>query len=214
MKKKLILLSLFIGPLLFFLFLATGDYEHKKNPIFSKNVVDIAQFDTISFKEHINIIQFLGSNPKDKSVQLFNYNEVVFKKIAKYKKFQTISFYTEDASAEIEILKKRLAVKAGNKFFKWSFIKLDSLQTTLIFNSLDSDSALDSNLASNRSFIIDKNGHLRGRDDDDEIADGVIKGYDMSSVNELKNKLLVDTKNIFYQFNPGAKSREDRLKGE
>lgn len=214
MKKKILLLSLFLGPLAFFLFLATGDYEHKKSPIFTNKVIDVKQFDSISFYNKINIVMFYGNKPLSKEIQTFNYNEVVFKNIAKYKNFQTVTIYEKNASADIEKLKKQLQPKAGEKFYKWKFVGLSEEEINTVFKSFKTEFNLDNDLSLNYAFIIDKNAALRGRDDDDEVKGGIIKGYDMLSVNDLKNKLLDDTKNIFYQFNPGAKSRAERLKGK
>ena len=212
MKKKIILILLFVGPLGFFIFLSLGDVNFKPCEIFKTNVVDVVTFkkDTLSFKDNINVITFLGKKPLLKDTQLFNLNEVVFKKLDKYKKFQMISFYLKKDDPDIKALKVKLEKTAGSKFYKWKFICLDSTETATLYNSLKTLNSLDSNLASNKAFIIDKKNNQRGRTDDDKMGEEVF-AYDLSSVNDLKNKLLTDTENVFYEQEVSTTSRKERL---
>ncbi|MGY5352490.1 hypothetical protein ACXGQW_07995 [Wenyingzhuangia sp. IMCC45533] len=211
MNKKIILSLLFFGPLAFFIFLSLGEVNFKPCEVYKTDVVDVAEFNksNISFKDNINVITFLGNKPNKMETQVFNINEVVFKKLAKYKKFQLISFYHSNTS-EINIIKSRLEKTAGDKFSKWHFINLDSLQTNKIYNSLKADETLNSNLASDKAFIIDKKNQQRGRTDDDKMGEQVY-AYDMLSVNDLKNKLLTDTENVFYEQEVSTTSRKERL---
>ncbi|MEN8765062.1 MAG: hypothetical protein ACN4EF_08375 [Wenyingzhuangia sp.] len=212
MKKKIILALLFIGPLGFFIFLSLGDVNFKPCEIFNKNIVEIATFkkDTTSFENHINIITFLGNKPEAKEVQLFNINQVVFKKLKKYKRFQMISVHSDLDSLKIKSIQEKLAKTTDDKFFKWKFIYLDSLEITKLYQSLKTLAPLDDRLASNQAFIIDKNRNQRGRTDDDKIGEEVF-AYDLSSINDLKNKLLVDTENVFYEQEVSTTSRKERL---
>lgn len=173
------------------------------------DVVDL-QKDSITFKEHINIIHFLGKHPDSKETQVYNLNEVVFKKLDKYTKFQLISFYVGANNPEIETIKKRLEQTGDDKLYKWKFICLDSVQTVAIYNSLKTKTALDTNLSADDSFIIDKKLQQRGRTDDDKIGEEVF-AYNMLSVNDLKNKLFTDTKNVFYEQEVSTTSRQERL---
>lgn len=212
MKKKIILSLLFIGPLLFFIFLSLGEVNFTPCKTFKTNIPDIATTANvpISFENHINVVHFLGTKPQLKDTQTFNINEVVFKKLAKYQKFQMISFYVGKDNPEIETIKNRLQKTAGDKFYKWKFICLDAMQTTATYTSLKTTEDLDINLASNKAFIIDKKRNQRGRTDDDKIGIDLF-AYDMSSVNDLKNKLLTDTENVFYEQEVSTTSRKERL---
>lgn len=211
MNKKIILSLLFFGPLAFFIFLSLGEVNFTPCEVYKTNVTDVINFNNknISFKENINVVTFLGNKPSKMETQIFNINEVVFKKLAKYKKFQLISFYNSN-NAEIDVIKARLEKTAGDKFFKWHFINLDSVKTNKIYQSLKVDNPLDVNFASNKAFIIDKKNQQRGRTDDDKIGEQVY-AYDMSSVNDLKNKLLTDTENVFYEQEVSTTSRKERL---
>ncbi len=211
MNKKVILSLLFFGPLAFFIFLSLGEVNFKPCEVYKTHVVDVSTFtnNKISFKNNINVITFLGKEPKNMETQIYNINEVVFKKLAKYKKFQLISFYHGNHQ-EIKNIKTKLARTNGDKFFKWHFINLDAAQTTQIYQSLKADEHLERNFASNKAFIIDKKNQQRGRTDDDKIGEQVY-AYDLSSVNDLKNKLLTDTENVFYEQEVSTTSRKERL---
>lgn len=213
MKKRIILLLLFLGPLAFFIFLSLGKVNFTPCVIFKTNITEIAPFndDNISFEGNINIVTFLGNQPNLKDTQIFNINEVVFKKLAKYKKFQLISFYHGTNNTQIKTIKNRLLKTAGDKFYKWKFICLDTEQTNQIYNSLKTDTPLDINLASNKAFIVDKKNNQRGRTDDDKIGENVF-AYNLSLVNDLKNKLLTDTQNVFYEQEVSTTSRKERLR--
>lgn len=212
MKKKIILSLLFIGPLAFFIFLSLGQVNFKACEVFKTNILDVAdlQKENITFKEHINIIHFLGKHPESKETQVYNLNEVVFKKLDKYKKFQLISFYIGRNNPEIETLKNRIEQTGDDKLYKWKFVCLDSLQTATIYNSLKAKAPLDSNFAADEAFIVDKKLQQRGRTDDDKIGEEVF-AYNMLSVNDLKNKLFTDTKNVFYEQEVSTTSRQERL---
>lgn len=212
MKKKIILLLLFVGPLAFFIFLSLGEVNFTPCKIYKTNVIDVNQVtkQNVSFSENINVVTFLGNQPNLKNIQLYNINEVVFKKLAKYTKFQLISFYSGNSLKEIEMIKNRLSKSGNDKFYKWKFVHLDSVQTTKIYHSLKTNSPLDVHLASNKAFIVDKKNNQRGRKDDDKIDDNLFC-YDLSSVNDLKNKLLTDTQNVFYEQEVSTTSRKERL---
>jgi len=213
MKKRILLSLLFIGPLAFFIFLSLGEVNFKPCEIYSKSIIDIPTLssnNTVAFADKISIVHFLGTNPASKDTQTFNINEVVFKKLAKYKKFQMITFYVNSNNSEVQDLQKRLTKTAGDKFYKWKFVCLDSLKTKRLYNALKSNQKLDVNFASNSAFIIDKNRNQRGRTDDDKIGEQVFE-YNMLKVNDLKNKLLTDTQNVIYEQEVSTSSRNERL---
>ena len=70
-----------------------------------------------------------------------------------------------------------------------------------IFNSLNTDISLDSNLGTPYVFIIDRDSNLRGRDDDD----GIKYGYDSRSVADINNNMLDDVKVILAEYRMALK---------
>jgi hypothetical protein len=49
-------------------------------------------------------------------------------------------------------------------------------------------------------YIIDKEGNLRGRDDDEDNLNGRMFGYNSSSVAEINNKMVDDVKVILAEY--------------
>ena len=72
-----------------------------------------------------------------------------------------------------------------------------------VFHSLNVPISLTSDYASPYVFIIDKERNLRGRDDDKE--EGIMYGYDSSSIAELNNKMEDDLKVILVEYRRALK---------
>ena len=76
----------------------------------------------------------------------------------------------------------------------WKFVFLEPVQLQLIFNRLNTPLTLDQNLGSPYVFIVDKDGALRGRDDNGNI------GYDARSVADIHNNMVDDVKVILAEY--------------
>jgi len=70
-----------------------------------------------------------------------------------------------------------------------------------LFNSLNTNLELDSNLGVSYVFIIDRDGNLRGRDD----KDGVKFGYDSRFVADINNNMVDDVKVILAEYRMALK---------
>jgi hypothetical protein len=81
---------------------------------------------------------------------------------------------------------------------QWKFVFGSSDAVKSIFNSLDTNYSLDTNLATSYVFIIDKDGNLRGRDDDDDK--GLLYGFDTSDIAEINNKMHDDVKIVLAEY--------------
>ncbi|MDC9723279.1 MAG: hypothetical protein PSN34_11010 [Urechidicola sp.] len=208
-KKILVLFTLFIVPLLFYIFLSKGIYKYANLPILTENVVDISDGET--FKEHFTVVCFLGDDLSTTKGQLFNLNETIYKRYNKSLYFQTIVVLPPGNEDEIEQIKKRLGTYADAS--KWKFVVSTKEEIVSIFNSLDTPYMLNDNFGSNYAFIIDRELRLRGRKDDEDTTDGKLYGYDMNSVAILKNKMRDDIGIIYYQLKK-SKEKEKRRKRE
>ena len=62
----------------------------------------------------------------------------------------------------------------------------------------------------------DKDLKLRGRNDDEDMPNGLLYGYDMNSVSELNNKMEDDIKVLLYEYRAAFKDKKkaDRKKVE
>ena len=83
------------------------------------------------------------------------------------------------------------------------FILSDDIKSSeeikAFYSSFDTDLPLN-NLYTNKAFIIDKEGKLRGRTDDKDSANGKLYGYNMQSVAELNNKMKDDVKVVLAEY--------------
>lgn len=204
-KKRVVLFLLFIFPLICFLILSTGKNNFTKLPILTKNVLDISKVQTtVTFKDHISIVCFLGNDLENNTGGFFNLNEKIYKKFIEYKKFQIIAVFPEGKEKEAQKLKKEIS--AFTNMEKWKFIAGSTDKINTLFNSFNTTDTL-TNLYSKRVFLIDKNTDLRGRTTDSDYKNGMLYGYNMQSVAELNAKLKDDVKVLYYEYYAAFKNK-------
>jgi hypothetical protein len=100
----------------------------------------------------------------------------------------------------VQVLKKEIG--AFTDMAKWNFIEGSSKDIKAVYRSFNVEDSLSSNLSSFKSFLIDKNGNLRGRTKDEKLF-----GYDMESVSELNAKLKDDVKVLYYEYYAAFKDK-------
>ena len=198
-KKKIVLFLLFIFPLICFLWLSTGRNNFTKLPVLTEDVKDIAtltEAKDISFKNNVTVLCFLGNDLDTKQTQILNLNEKIYKKFYDYNQFQAIAIYPENSASKVNDLQKRL--EEFTDMSKWNFISATDSEINILFNSFSSDINLE-NLQTSYAFIIDKDGNLRGRLNDEDTK-GKLYGYNMSSIAELKDKMKDDVSVLYYEY--------------
>lgn len=205
-KKILVLLTLFIVPLLFYIFLSKGIYHYANLPILTESVEDISA--DVSFKDHYTVVCFLGDELEETKGQLFNLNEVIYKRYNQSIYFQVVIVVAPGNETEVEEIKKRLSTYADAS--QWKFVTLSKEKIVSVFNSFDTPFKLNEHYGSENAFIIDRELRLRGRKDDEDIKGGKLYGYDMSSVAILKNKMRDDIGIIYYQLKKSMEKEERR----
>ena len=194
-KKGLVLCALFLGPLIFYLFLSLGIYHHANLPILTKKVEDVKGATT--FKGSFSVVSFLGKDFESKKGGLFNLNEVIYKRYRKSLYFQSVLISPIGTEKQIDSLKLKL--KSYTDIENWKFVFMEESVIESVFKSFNSPYSLNENLNSDYVFIIDRELRLRGRKDDEDTASGRLYGYNMNSVNDLKNKMKKDLEIIYYQ---------------
>ena len=214
MKKFWVLFSLFILPLVFYIFLSKGIYKYSNLPILTENVIDIKELSSssaISFENHLSIVCFLGSDNSTGKGSLFNLNQTIYKRYYQKPYFQVIAVLPEGSEA---LYKKAIEeLSAFTDVSKWHFIYANPTTIKTLFNSFKTPYSLNENLYSENAYIIDMELRLRGRKDDEDTSDGKLYGYNMQSVAVLKNKMKDDISIIYYQLKKSAE-KEQRRKRE
>jgi hypothetical protein len=205
-KKGIVLSALFLGPLIFYIFLSLGIYHHANLPILTDKVENVKGTET--FKDHFSVVSFLGKDLESTKGALFNLNEVIYKRYRKSLYFQSVLIIPEGSEEEVEKLKTKL--KTYTDISNWKFVFMSDNQIKVLFNSFKSPYQLNNNIGSEYTFIVDRKLRLRGRKDDEDTDNGRLYGYNMNSVNDLKNKMKKDIEVIYYQLKKSLEKEKRR----
>jgi len=205
-KKGIILSALFLGPLIFYIFLSLGIYHHANLPILTEKVEDVRG--DVTFNKHFSVVSFLGTDLESQKGGLFNLNEVIYKRYRKSLYFQSVLIAPKGTESQIDSLQKKL--KTYTDIENWKFVFMEAKEIENVFRSFDSPYTLNDNLSSEYTFIIDRELRLRGRKDDEDTDNGRLYGYNMNSVNDLKNKMKKDIEIIYYQLKKSLEKEKRR----
>jgi hypothetical protein len=204
-KKRIVLFLLFIFPLMCFLLLSTGINNASKLPIYGKNAIDISILDaTKTLKNKITVVCFLGDDITKNQGGVFNLSQNIYKKFIKHNDFQIIAIYPEGNEEEVLKFKKELG--AFTDMVKWKFTSGSKENIKLFFEGFETNTSLD-NLYSADAFLLDKEGYLRARTDDEEEKDRKIIGYNTNSVADLKKIMKDDINVLYYEYYAAFKNK-------
>ncbi|MRI02475.1 hypothetical protein GH721_18165 [Kriegella sp. EG-1] len=210
MKKTFVLVSLFVLPVVIYLFFASGVYNFGKLPVLTTGVASINHIDAkVDFKNKITILGFLGATVENKKGNAFNLNQKIYKRFYKFNDFQFVMLVPKGAEQKVAELKKELGHLVDIK--KWNFVFSNQAEIKTMFNSLQTNLELEDDLSSPYVFIIDKDGNLRGRNDDED--EGTKYGFNTTSVADLNNKMEDDVKIILAEYRMALKKNNaERIK--
>lgn len=219
-KRNLILGILFFLPVIFLLFLYPAQHHYNTLDIVKTNVSDLDGFasetnEPTILKGHITVLGFLGVHPLENVIAASNIKELVYDKFKGFKKFQVVIAVPKGTQHEVEELKKE--IHSYEDLTYWHFVFADETAIQQLFESLDSGNAtLDSNLATNNIFIVDKDLSQRGRVDDrtdNELASKKpihnLVSYNSIEVAEIKNKMSEDMRILFTEYRQRRKGNFD-----
>ena len=212
LKKFGVLFALFILPLVFYIFLSQGIYKYANLPILTEQVTDISEFTSeTTFKDHLNVVCFLGNDVADAKASLFNLNQTIYKRYNSKPLFQMVAILPK--GTETAYSKAIDEMRAFVSIDKWRFVYLEPNEIDEVFQSLKTPFKLNDQQYSENAVIIDMEKRLRGRKDDEDTYDGKLYGYNMRSIAVLKNKMKDDIDIIYYQLKKSAE-KEARRKRE
>ena len=218
-KGYVVLGILFLLPVTFLLFLYPATHHYKPLDIINESVSDLQQFtsDTVEdvlLKDHITVLGFLGKKPMNHVTSALNLKELVYDKFKGFKKFQIVIVVPNGTQGLAEQLKKEINPYEDIRF--WHFVYGKPQDIKAVFNSLKTKTQLDSNLATNSVFIIDKDLFQRGRIDDRTDSEIVTKKdvyglneYNCIDVAEIKNKMSEDVRILFTEYRQKRKGNFD-----
>ncbi len=199
MKKNIVLFTLFIFPIVAYLFFATGVNSFMFLPTVTPTVPDLAHWKSLNGEEvtlnkKITILGFTGSDIIRNKGNYFNLNQKIYNKNREFKDFQFVMIAPLGTEKQVkEIL---LGLKDLTDTSKWLFVFAPTNEIQTFYDSLKLKSKLDAHFGTNNVFIIDKKRNLRGRKDKDEYKEG----YDASSNPDLYNEMTDDVKVILAEY--------------
>jgi hypothetical protein len=194
MKKYIVLAILFVFPLAVYLFFASGVNHFAKLPVLTQGIEEVAQYSEYQFKDRISILAFFGNNLEDKKTLALNLNQMIYKRFYQFEDFQFLIALPEGTEVAAEQLKAEIAGVTGTDMSRWNVLFIPEDQLQGLFGSLYLPLNLDQNLSSPYVFIVDRDGNLRGRDDDDFV------GYDARSAADINNNMVDDVKVILAEY--------------
>ena len=211
-NKVLILIALFVVPITFDLVLSSGKHQFGHLPVLTKAVSDLADAknldgETITLKNHITILGFLGKDALQHKDNVFNLNEKIYKRFYKYNSMQFVMVLPKGLEEEAIAIKKQLASYTDTQ--KWNFVFLDDEALVNFFSGLETPYNLDDKLGIDLVFIIGRDNGLRGRKKDQRY------GYNARVVADLNNYMIDDVKIILAEYRLALKKnnalREDKM---
>ncbi|WKK66361.1 hypothetical protein [Lutimonas zeaxanthinifaciens] len=211
-KNTLVLSILFFGPLLFYLFLLTGTNNFAKLPVVTSNVEDVSDFsnkDSVTLKNNISILCFLGSDLLQHKTNALNLNEKIYKHFYGFKGFQFVVVLPKGSENDAAQLKKELG--ATYNVDKWHFLFTDTSRVQEMFDSLSTSYSLDENSYSPYAFIIDRELNLRGRNDEEALEDGLMYGYNAESVATVHQEMVDDVKVVMAEYRLALKKNKREI---
>ena len=211
-RNKIVLATIFFGPLIFYLFLLTGTNNFAKLPVLTKNVDDVRNLNSdneITLKNNISILCFLGDDLLQHKTNALNLNEKIYKHFYGFNDFQFVVVLPKGSENMAKQLKKELGITTNVD--KWYFIFGSKEEVLDIFNSFKTIYKLDDHLYTPYAFIIDRDMNLRGRNDDKKTEDGILYGYNAESVATIHQEMVDDVKVVMAEYRLALKKNKRKI---
>ncbi|MCB0464173.1 MAG: hypothetical protein KDC78_00670 [Aequorivita sp.] len=212
MKKYLVLGILFILPITAYIFFAMSTNYFRPLPVLTPVVAELDGFKDLEGKpvqlqDRITILGFFGNDLEEHRAYAYNLAQKIYSKNHEFKEFQFVILLPEGTETQAKNIEQKLKQIAPTDAWFFAFGSDENINR--VFQSLNSNLALDSDLSSPYVFIIDKKRSLRGRKDDEDL--GVMYGFDSSNIAEINNKMSDDVKVLLAEYRRALKQyKSDR----
>lgn len=205
MKKNLVLFTLFIVPIVVYLFFATGVHNFTTLPVITKSVPEMGDWKTLSGKPvklqaNITVLMFGGEKLHERRGNLFNLNQKVYQRYHEFAGLQFVVLAPEGTEHEAKRLLASLSEFTDSKDWHFVFAPKDEIQR--FYSGLHLRGALEADLGSDNVLLIDKKRNVRGRNLEKEYKES----YSAFHPSELSNEMLDDFKILLYEYKKAFKS--------
>ncbi|MEL1239535.1 hypothetical protein [Flavobacterium flavipallidum] len=211
MKKNIVLFSLFILPIVAYLFFASGVNSFTKLPTITSKVADLGNWkslkgEQVSLNNKITILGFSGTEILKNRGNLFNLNEKIYQRYHNFKDLQFVMVCPLGTEKDVENIMD--AFDDFTDVSHWHFVFTTPEEINTFYSQLKLVNKLDANFGTSNVYIIDKERNLRGRKDKKEY----LEGYDTFHPSELSNEMLDDFKVILYEYRAALKKNHNATK--
>lgn len=208
MKKNIVLFSLFIFPIVAYLFFASGVNSFTKLPILTPKIPDFKGWATlngepISLEKKITILGFSGLQMMKNRGNYFNLNHKIYHRYHEFKDLQFVVLCPLGTEEDAKYILNRLSAITDVSQWHFVFAKPDEIQQ--YFNQLKLKGKLEADFGTPNVYIVDKERNLRGRKEQKEYKEG----YNTFHLSELSNEMLDDFKIILYEYRAALKKNNN-----
>ncbi|WP_396156597.1 hypothetical protein [Flavobacterium macrobrachii] len=219
MKKKAVLIILFILPLVVYLFFATGVNSFIKLPTLTEKIADVnpnwksLNGEKVTLNDKITILGFSGENIMENRGNFFLLNQKIYNRNKEFKDFQIVFISPDGTQDKVKSILERLDKLTDTKGYHFVFAKPEEIKE--FFKTMKLVGQLNDNFGSPNVYIIDKQRNLRGRKGKSVQGKPEYReGYNVQSSAELHNEMTDDLKIILAEYRLAIKknNRKDAFR--
>jgi hypothetical protein len=208
MKKNLVLFTLFVLPIVAYLFFASGVNSFTKLPVLTPKIPDFKDWSSlngeqVSLNNKITILGFSGLELMKNRGNYFNLNQKIYQRYHEFEDLQFVVLCPLGTENDAKHILKQLSAITDVSRWHFVFAKTDEIQN--YYDQLKLVGKLDPYFGTPNVFIVDKERNLRGRKDKDDYKEG----YNTFHLSELSNEMLDDFKIILYEYRAALKKNNN-----
>ena len=205
MKKNIVLFTLFILPIVAYLFFASGVNSFITLPTVTPIIPNLGQNWTtlngekVTLNKKITILSFAGNEILNNKGNYFTLNQKIYNRNYEFKDFQFVIIAPDGTQDQAKQLLKELS--GLNNLSGYHFVFAKPAEIQVYFNDLKLIGKLDDKFGTPNVFIVDKKRNLRGRKGKSVQGKPEYKeGYNTTSASELHNEMTDDVKIILAEY--------------
>lgn len=204
MKRKIVLFSLLILPLLLYIYFSMVKHNSLFLPVVTKNINELPVGSTfndsaVALKGKISVVGFLGDDVVARKEAIFNLNQKISAKYKGFTDFQMVMLVPAGDEEAVKKVQESLMRMADISDWKFVFTSPEAIKK--FHASLNTNEPLDSHTGSAYVYIVDKERNLRGRLGKNKKGEEEYKdGYNTFVVSELHNEMTDDVKIMLREY--------------
>lgn len=217
MKKKAVLISLFILPLVVYLFFATGVNSFMNLPVVTPTIEDVKpnwvslNGEKVTLNDKITILGFSGEDIIANRGNYFLLTDKIYNRNKTFTDFQIVFIAPQGTQDDVKSVLERLSKLTDVSGIHFIFAPTDEIEA--YYKQMKLVGKLDEFHGTKFVYIVDKKRNLRGRKGKSVQGEAEYKeGYNINSSAELHNEMTDDVKIILAEYRLALKKNNARRK--